>query len=563
MTLLRYKLTSRNENKYSILNNNTLEEVNIELNDNKLFSDDVFIYNKGSVEIVSSPTRDKTDIPAVLILAENKTYGRDLCAGKTYTRATEKMAKLLYKCVPDDQSLPSFLVPYQAKEINFSKVFENLYVTIRYKSWPTKHPRAQISQIIGPVSSLDSFYEYQLYCKGIHYSLQTFQKETNKQLNGMTTITNIADLLTTTNQIKDRRNIKVFSIDPGTTKDYDDAFSIVSLENDTTMISVYIANVAIILDKLQLWEHFSERVSTIYLPNGNKPMLPHALSDNLCSLKKGEDRLTFAMDIYVKNGNIMRHELSNCLINISTNFEYESEALLNDNDYKTMFNMTKQYFNQLFLEINDSHDLVAFYMILMNNKCGEELKQFNTGICRTNYITDTDTDNIAEIKMWSKAKTAYNLIEDNSETKHEMLKVNIYAHITSPIRRLVDLLNMIKIQEQLVLYKFSSEATQFYEKWIGNLDKINRDMKAIRKVQNDCNLLFMCVNNKELLNEIYDATCIESDLLENKSILYIYKLDIVTRVNQFVSLNGECKVKLYLFNNEDKFKRKIRAQINF
>jgi hypothetical protein len=223
--------------------------------------------------------------------------------------------------------------------------------------------------------------------------------------------------------------------------------------------------------------------------------------------------------------------------------------------------MTKQYFNQLFLEINDSHDLVAFYMILMNNKCGEELKQFNAGICRTNYITDTDTDNIAEIKMWSKAKTAYNLIEDNSETKHEMLKVNIYAHITSPIRRLVDLLNMIKIQEQLMLYKFSSGATQFYEKWIGNLDKINRDMKAIRKVQNDCNLLFMCVNNKELLNEIYDATCIESDLLENKSILYIYKLDIVTRVNQFVSLNGECKVKLYLFNNEDKFKRKIRAHL--
>jgi exoribonuclease R len=552
MTLLRYKLTSRNDNKYSILNNNTLEEVNIELNDNKLFSDDVFIYNKGSVEIVSSPTRDKTDIPAVLILAENKTYGR--------TRSTVKMAKLLYKCVPDDQLLPSFLVPYQAKEINFSKVFENLYVTIRYKSWTAKHPHAQISQIIGPVSSLDNFYEYQLYCKGIHYSLQGFQKETNKKLNEKSDVLHLLEL---TNNLKDRRNIKVFSIDPGTTKDYDDAFSIVSLENDTKMISVYIANVAIILDKLQLWEHFSERVSTIYLPNGNKPMLPHALSDNLCSLKKCEDRLTFAMDIYVNNGNIVGHELSNCLINISTNFEYESEELLNDNDYNMMFNITKQHFNQLFLEINDSHDLVAFYMILMNNKCGEELKQINAGICRTSYITDTDTDNIAEIKMWSKAKTAYNLIEDNSETKHEMLKVDIYAHITSPIRRLVDLLNMIKIQEQLKLYDFTSEAKQFYENWIGKLDKINRDMKSIRKVQNDCNLLFMCVNNKELLNEIYDATCIESDLLENKSSLYISKLDIVTRVNQFVSLYSECKVKLYLFNNEDKFKRKIRAQVNF
>ena len=94
--------------------------------------------------------------------------------------------KLLYKCIPDDTRLPSFLVPYEIKSMGFSKVFTNLYVTINFEEWEDKHPRAKLDNVIGPVDILDNFYEYQLYCKSLNASIQKFQKETSKSIESKT-----------------------------------------------------------------------------------------------------------------------------------------------------------------------------------------------------------------------------------------------------------------------------------------------------------------------------------------------------------------------------------------
>ena len=61
-------------------------------------------------------------MPGVLLLDGNKTYGRQKNGNKI------KQGKLLYKCIPDDMRLPAFLVPYEIKNMGFSKVFKNLYV---------------------------------------------------------------------------------------------------------------------------------------------------------------------------------------------------------------------------------------------------------------------------------------------------------------------------------------------------------------------------------------------------------------------------------------------------
>ena len=101
----------------------------------------------------------------ILILENNKTYG--LADNKYY-----------YKCIPNDSSMPHFLIPYKHKHIGFSKVYVNHYITFISLDMTQKHPIGQISQMIGYVDILDNFYEYQLYCKSLNSSIQKFSKDT-------------------------------------------------------------------------------------------------------------------------------------------------------------------------------------------------------------------------------------------------------------------------------------------------------------------------------------------------------------------------------------------------
>ena len=79
--------------------------------------------------------------------------------------------------------------------------------------------------------------------------------------------------------IEDRTDWNVYCIDPHQSTDFDDAFGI-KLHYDeelgcvVTKLSIYISNVSILLDHLGLWKSFSTRVSTIYLPDRKRPMLP-------------------------------------------------------------------------------------------------------------------------------------------------------------------------------------------------------------------------------------------------------------------------------------------------
>ena len=94
-------------------------DIDINPNTCKLFTNDVFSYEKNAVTIVHSTVRSGSPMPGVLIINGNKTYGRS------------KNGKLLYKCVPDDKRLPPFLVPYEIKNVGFSKVFIRFICDIR------------------------------------------------------------------------------------------------------------------------------------------------------------------------------------------------------------------------------------------------------------------------------------------------------------------------------------------------------------------------------------------------------------------------------------------------
>ena len=74
-----------------------------------------------------------------------------------------------------------------------------------------------------------------------------------------------------------------------------------------------------------------------------------------------------------------------------------------------------------------------------------------------------------------------------------MLEKDSYIHITSPIRRLVDILNMISMQKLFGLTTFSDKINDFFNKWFQDeqIIHINEISKKIKSVQNKCNLLHL------------------------------------------------------------------------
>ena len=571
--LYKIVVDDRSYSKWQIYDAPTLTPVTLDLDPclMRLFSGDVFTYSDSSLlTIVHSSVRTVDNIPAVLILADNKTYGRH--PGNN---------KLLYKCVPDDSRMPPFLVPYELKNVGFSKVFVNLYVTIQFKEWTTKHPVGSLTQVIGQVDVLDCFYEYQLYCKSLNASIQRLNKDTTKAVkeNDATNDAFIETICANAG-IESRVDWHVFSIDPKGSLDFDDAFSIKCLDNGNTLLSIYIANVTIWLDALNLWQSFSKRISTIYLPDKKRPMLPTILSDCLCSLQAKAKRVAFVLDLELDCfNNIVSYKFSNCLVKVFKNFVYEEADLLKNKHYTLLFDVVTGLCSKIkyIKSIRDSHDLVCYLMVLMNYTCAKEMLMKKVGIFRSALIKKDETslglvkvpDEVGQfIKIWNSTAGQYIDISANSDVNisHDLLDLDAYIHITSPIRRLVDLLNIIKIQQTFSIHKLSDGAITFYDSWLKELDYINTTMRAIRKVQIDCNLLNLCFTNPDILEPLYDGYCF--DKLERNDGLFQYivflpELKITSRITLRDNLENyeRRKYKLFIFTNEDKMKKKIRLQL--
>jgi exoribonuclease R len=555
------------ENRYEswkVYTDDTLDEIEykIEPIKEKLFSDDVFNDDNGVISVVHSTIKQCKSMPGVLMLEKNKTYGK-------------KKNKFLYKCIPDDNRMPIFLLPYEIKNLGFSKKMENKYVTFNYDNWNGQHPQGLLSNVIGDVTKLENFYEYQLFCKSLNASIQNFSRHTAKVLKEKTEEEFIHIIMEKYPTIEDRtENYDVFSIDPNGCGDFDDAFSITKLEDDQVKISIYISNVSIWLDVLNLWESFSDRVATIYLPDRKRPMLPTCLSDCLCSLQENRLRVAFNVDFTIdKNNDIIDVKYHNTLVKLKKNFIYEEKTLLKYDHYillkEVVDKLCKKY--KYINNCHTSHDLVAYLMVLMNCYCSKEMIKDKNGIYRSVLInksislpTDLPEDVSKFLTIWGSSSGQYILHSD--ELKHEILNMDNYIHMTSPIRRLVDLLNMIQFQKNLQMIHLSNSAQEFYDKWINKLSYINITMRAIRKVQCDCNLLHYYTTNEAVLQENYKGYVFDK-LKRNDGlyqyIVYLPELKLTSRITlrEDKENYSYCYFKLYMFMDESKIKRKIRLMV--
>ena len=94
---------------------------------------------------------------------------------------------------------------------------------------------------------------------------------------------------------RDFRNVLTFTIDPTDAKDYDDALSFRKLDNGNYEVGVHIADVTYYVKPgTAVDKEAQERGTSVYLVDRTVPMLPEKLSNKLCSLRPGEEKLTFS-----------------------------------------------------------------------------------------------------------------------------------------------------------------------------------------------------------------------------------------------------------------------------
>lgn len=567
MRQFKVNIDSRNYDTFTFIDLKTMtDEKNIDtvnpLKD-KLFNYDIFSIVDNKCNILHSTVKSSTYIPGVLVLKNNRKFGR-------YKQ------KFLYKCIPDDKRLPIFLIPYTIKD-GFSKNYVNKYVIFKYKNWDNKHPYGELVNVLGNVSSLDTFYEYQLYCKSLYASIQKFTKETMKQLKKHSHDYFI-ELIKQKYRLEDRIGRDVITIDPKTSKDFDDAFGLLETETDY-IISIYITNVTMWLDILNIWGSFTERVSTIYLPDRKRPMLPTILSDTLCSLKEGDIKFAFTLDLIIDKNtySLKKYKFTNTMIKLRKNYVYDTDEQESDELYlkiKTVLSTLNKKKEYKYIDvIQTSHDLIAYLMIWMNYTSAKELVKNKCGLYRSSKMNDTfqppsDIDlNIQKfLKIWNSYGGKYCNYDDLE--RHDMLELDAYVHITSPIRRLVDLLTMMKLQEKLGLVEWGEKATEFYQYWTSDksIEYINTTMRSIRRVQNDCMLLNICTTNKEILETIYNGFIFDK-IKRNDGLyqymVYLKEINMTNRIttrHDFKNYSFQ-HFKIYIFHDQERLKHKVRLEI--
>ncbi len=133
----------------------------------------------------------------------------------------------------------------------------------------------------------------------------------------------------------DYRDRAVFTIDPDDAKDFDDALSYEPLENGAVRVGVHIADVSTyVRPGTALDREAQRRGNSTYLVGVVIPMLPEKLSNGLCSLVEGQDRLCKAVFLtFARNGRLQDTAFANSVIRSRKRLTYkQAYALLFEND---------------------------------------------------------------------------------------------------------------------------------------------------------------------------------------------------------------------------------------
>ena len=193
-------------------------------------------------------------------------------------------------------------------------------VVVKMLEWKQRHlnPEGEIMEVLGRTHEPDAEFKAILY----KYDLNPrFPSAVEQQTQDIPDVVRSEDI----GNRQDCRDLFTFTIDPDDAKDFDDALSLELLEDGKTRVGVHIADVsAYVKPGSPLDREAQERGNSTYLVGTVIPMLPHALSNGLCSLVEAEDRLTKTCFItYNNSADISEVKFANTVINSNKRLTYK------------------------------------------------------------------------------------------------------------------------------------------------------------------------------------------------------------------------------------------------
>ncbi len=189
--------------------------------------------------------------------------------------------------VPDDPKMYSdiFIAPE-----NLLEAQDGDKVLAKITDWPqkSKNPFGEILKVLGKPGDHDTEIHSILVEYGLPYTFPDHVEEFASSIPIEISDEEIA-------KRRDMRKDLTFTIDPTDAKDFDDALSFKVLENGHFEVGIHIADVShYVKENTILEEEAYQRATSVYLVDRVVPMLPEILSNNVCSLRPNEEKLTFS-----------------------------------------------------------------------------------------------------------------------------------------------------------------------------------------------------------------------------------------------------------------------------
>ena len=184
---------------------------------------------------------------------------------------------------------------------------------------------------------------------------------------------------------KDRTGDTVFTIDSSDAKDLDDAVSVKKVKNNY-LLSVYIADVShYVKEKTELNKEAIARGTSIYIPGKVIPMLPKELSNGICSLNEGQERLALAVDMLISNtGEVLNSDVFKAVIKVDKKMSY-------DKVYKVISNQMDESLEKEYGMYKDDLLLMEELAKILNEKRKKE-GCINFNIPETHIVLDDNGD---------------------------------------------------------------------------------------------------------------------------------------------------------------------------
>lgn len=219
-----------------------------------------------------------------------------------------------YLLIPADHRDPEIIVP---KVEDFAEV-ENKKVTVAIDQFGSAGPVGHIERVLGELGDNDSEMLGLALERGFddQFPAEVLREADDVKAAGIPE-SEIASR-------RDFRNTTTFTIDPEDAKDFDDALSFKKLENGNYEIGIHIADVSYyVAPNSEMDQEAQKRTTSVYLVDRTIPMLPEVLSNDLCSLRPNEEKLSYSAVFEITpKGGVMNEWFGRTIIESDKRFTY-------------------------------------------------------------------------------------------------------------------------------------------------------------------------------------------------------------------------------------------------